>query len=132
MKTVIAAIIRKDRKVLLARRAPGQALAGKWEFPGGKLEPGESAGQCLARELREELGVDAKIGDYVAESTYSYEFGVIHLIAYEATVRTSEFRLRVHDALAWVEASRLHEYELPPADVPIAAYLRTKATGQEG
>lgn len=66
---VTAGIFVKDRCILLMRRAPGQSAAGGWEYPGGKIEPGESGEQCLRRELNEELCIDAEIGEKMAEST---------------------------------------------------------------
>lgn len=68
MKQVTAAVIEKDGRVLIAQRKTGDALAGKWEFPGGKLEPGETPEACLRRELREEFGVETEIGDFICSS----------------------------------------------------------------
>ena len=81
LKKVAAAIAIQDGKVLVARRAPGEKLAGMWEFPGGKVESHESVQQCIVRELAEELGVRASAGEILAETTYTYDGGAIHLIA---------------------------------------------------
>lgn len=120
---VTAAVIRERQTVLLARRAHGEKLAGLWEFPGGKLESGESLASCLQRELREELGVDSRIGEVLCESLYEYEGGAIRLIAMEATLATSNLRPCVHDMVEWVPLNELTQYDLAPADIPIAKWL---------
>ncbi len=79
--TVTAAILKKDNKILIAKRKEGH-LANKWEFPGGKLESNESPEECLKRELREEFGIDTKIGKLVATSIYEYPHIKIKLMAY--------------------------------------------------
>ena len=123
MKTVTAAVIRKNSSILLARRASGEKLEGKWEFPGGKLEPNESEPECLRRELHEEFGVEAQIGCYVAESIYEYDHGAIRLTAYEVEHISGELQPTVHDAIEWVPVEDLLNYDLAPADVPLAKHL---------
>lgn len=124
MKTVTAAVIFKDGYVLATRRGPGQSLAGNWEFPGGKVEPGETLAQCLARELKEELGLDVSVGDVIAESEYQYDHGAIRLIALKTEIVAGTLSLTVHDRAEWVLPSRLEELQLAPADIPIARVLR--------
>lgn len=123
MKVVAAAIIRREGRILVARRAVGQSLAGMWEFPGGKLEPTETPQTCIVRELREELGVEATAGEVVAESVFEYPGGVIRLIGVEVELETCDFRLTVHDAFEWFEPAQLLTIALAPADVPIAEEL---------
>lgn len=120
MKKVAAAVAIQDGKVLVTRRAPGEKLAGMWEFPGGKLEPDESVQQCIVRELSEELGVVATAGKVVTETVYAYEGGTIHLIAVEVILLDTRLRLSVHDAFKWVPPEGLLEMDLAPADIPIA------------
>lgn len=127
MKRVTAAVIERHGQYLIARRAPGQSHAGRWEFPGGKIEPGESAEECLERELAEEFGVQVRAGKFLIASTHTYPGGAIELLAYETTVISGEFDLRVHDRIAWVHPSEILRYDLLPADVPIAQLLRRKA-----
>lgn len=123
MKLVAAAIAINDGLVLLARRAAGQSQAGYWEFPGGKLEPGETVQDCIVRELIEELGVHCHAREVLAESIYEYPGGVIKLIAVEVLLRSHDFRLSVHDAIRWVAPNALLDMNLAPADIPIAAEL---------
>lgn len=120
MKIVAAALIFDGPNVLIARRAPGQNLAGFWEFPGGKLERGETLQSCLSRELDEELGLQCEVLDIFAMSEHYYEGGSIQLIALEAKILSGEIRLTVHDEVAWVHFGELLSFELPPADIPIA------------
>jgi len=123
LKTVTAAIIEKDGQVMIARRKIGEKLAGFWEFPGGKVEPGETLQYCLARELKEELGLETEIGAVLAEADYHYGHGSIRLIAMQARVLAGVPTLTVHDRVEWVDPGALGHYELAPADMQIAARL---------
>jgi 8-oxo-dGTP diphosphatase len=123
-KVVTAAISRKQGRVLIARRGPGEKLAGFWEFPGGKVEVGETAEDSLARELFEELGIVARIGEIVGESSYQYEHGSFRLIAFMVDNIEGELRSKVHDRLEWAKIDDLTSYGLLPADVPIAETLK--------
>lgn len=128
VKIVTAAILRDQQgRVFLCRRAPGQKNAGDWEFPGGKLEEGESLPQGLERELREELGIETRAGKVIAESEYHYGHGAIRLVALETEWLSGEMHPIVHDQLEWVEPSRLAAYALSPADVPIAKFIHSMA-----
>lgn len=124
MTTVIAAIIVQDDKVLIAQRAEGQKLAGKWEFPGGKIEEGETPEECLKREIKEELDIDIEVDEYFGESIYPYETGPIRLVAYKARLLGGECRLNVHSRVAWVSPRDLAGYDFAPADVPFVDKLR--------
>jgi len=119
MKKVAAAVIEKDGKILVAQRKGG-ALAGKWEFPGGKLEPGETPEQCLARELREEFDIEARIGAFICASRFEYKHISIELLAYRAAHVSGEFRLNDHARIAWVAPAELRGYDLSSADIPVA------------
>lgn len=123
MKVVAAAIALREGEVLLARRAPGQSLEGYWEFPGGKVEDGESLQECLVREIYEELNVTAIVGEVYAESIYHYTKGSIRLVGLLTDIPHAHYELTVHDQIEWVSVSRLAMYELAPADIPIAEKL---------
>ena len=120
MKKVAAAIIFNKGKILVTRRAPGEKLAGYWEFPGGKLEGNETPQECIVRELREELGLHSAAGDVIASSVYEYTGGAIELIAVECTVRNYEISLSVHDAYDYIKPEALLDIRLAPADIDIA------------
>ncbi len=123
---VTAAIIRREGRILLLRRAPGQKHAGMWEFPGGKTEPGETPQACLERELAEELGIIGKTGAHLMDSPYDYPGGSINLRAYEFDWQERDMELRVHDAAAWCLPAELAGYALTPADIPVAERLRAE------
>jgi 8-oxo-dGTP diphosphatase len=120
---IAAGIIIRGERVLVTRRAKGQKLEGKWEFPGGKLEPGESPQACIVRELDEELGVSVEAGPVLTSAIYSYPGGVINLIAVEVRAACEDLRLTVHDAAEWVTTAELMKLELAPADIPIAEHI---------
>ncbi|NLW35597.1 MAG: (deoxy)nucleoside triphosphate pyrophosphohydrolase [Syntrophorhabdus aromaticivorans] len=123
-KIVTAAVIEKDGHILIAKRKQGKLHAGKWEFPGGTLEEGETCEQCLKREVQEELAVTAEIGDLVCVSEYSYAPDwTIRLLAYRATVISGIFSLNDHEEMRWVKPADLFEYNFPEADWPIVEKL---------
>jgi 8-oxo-dGTP diphosphatase len=121
---VMAAVITDARgRILLARRTEGRDLAGRWEFPGGKREPGESPEDALVRELREELGIEAQVGEHVISVPQQYpdkrlKLEVRHLTGWKGTPRGHEGQ-----ALAWVVPDKLMRYAMPPADRPVVAAL---------
>jgi len=123
MKIVTAAIIQEKNKLLLARRAPNEKLAGLWEFPGGKLEKNETLQACLERELQEEFGVITKSGKELTSSIYTYKHGSFKIVALESKIISGNLELRVHDQIQWVAIDKLLEIQLLPADIAIANYL---------
>lgn len=127
MKVVTAGVwIRDNEKVFLVRRGPAESLAGHWEFPGGKVELGESDEECLARELKEELAIDVTVGNLLGESHYIYEHGEFLIRAYAVCCSSQEYSLSVHDLAEWVRFEELLNYSLAPADIPIAEGLIEK------
>lgn len=118
-----AAVIRDGEKVLLAQRKPGDPLAGKWEFPGGKIETGETTEECLMRELFEELGITVRIGRIIAVSPWDYPHVSIELIAFKAEILSGVPTPTDHAAVAWVRQEEVSSWDLAPADVPIAEAL---------
>lgn len=123
MITVTAAVIEKDNKVLCARRKPGLHLEGHWEFPGGKIEQGESPEQCLQRELNEEFGITSQIGDYIGKSVYHYDEKSITLLAYFAKHISGTFQLIEHDEICWCTLDKLLNRKWAPADIPLIHLL---------
>jgi len=123
MKLVTAAIIQNEDKYFIARRGPSEKLSGYWEFPGGKVEDGESLSDCLQRELKEELGISSKIGAILITTDYVYEHGHIQLVAMAAEIVGGEFNLTVHDQYDWLSPSEILKLNLAPADVPVAKFL---------
>ena len=124
MKTVTAAILVHEGKILIARRGVEDKLAGKWEFPGGTVEPGETPEFCLRRELREEFNMEIEVGLFVGESIYHYGHGSIRLLAFLSRWCGGELICRVHDGYAWVHVPELQDYDFSPADVPFVKRLR--------
>jgi 8-oxo-dGTP diphosphatase len=125
---VAAAVIRDDAgRVLIARRRTGKAFAHKWEFPGGKIEEGETPEQCLVRELREEFDIEADVGAHVASSQAQYAELTIELHAYATRYLRGHFQLTDHDAVAWVAPDVLTQYEMPEPDVPIVEAVLARA-----
>ncbi|MGY3211941.1 (deoxy)nucleoside triphosphate pyrophosphohydrolase [Mucilaginibacter sp. HD30] len=123
MIPVTAAVIYKDEHVLIARRGPEKHLAGYWEFPGGKIELGETPEACLLREIEEELGIHIQVDDFLMESIYDYGHKTVSLKAYRCTYLHGGITLSDHDDVHWVLPERLSEYRLAPADIPFIATL---------
>lgn len=121
---VTAALIWQDGKVLLARRSPGEKHAGGWEFPGGKQENDESKEDCLKRELREELGIEAEIGERFVDVSYEYPDGMIFLSAYHVVGFSGEISLHVHDKLVFLDPGKIQAEDILPADREIADQLK--------
>jgi 8-oxo-dGTP diphosphatase len=123
-KIVIAAVIEKDGRILIAKRKRGKQHPGKWEFPGGTLEEGETHEQCLKRELQEELAIPAEVGELVCTSEYRYTPDyTIRLLAYRTTVTSDNFILNDHEEVRWVKPTELADYDFPEADKPIVEKL---------
>jgi 8-oxo-dGTP diphosphatase len=122
MIEVTAAIIEKEGKYLIARRRGGN-FDKRWEFPGGKIEKGETPEECLSRELEEELEIKVKIGNFFWESTYDYGHKKIRLIGYSCEYVSGEFALNVHDRVKWVYPIELRDYDFLEADLPFVERL---------
>ena len=121
-----AALVDADGRVLICQRPPGKALAGLWEFPGGKVEPGETPEACLIRELDEELGIAVTHACLAPFVFASHGYESFHLLMPLYLIRRWEGRVtaREHAALAWVTPGRMGDYPMPPADAPLVAWLR--------
>jgi len=120
------ALVDQDGRVLIAQRPEGKQLAGLWEFPGGKVEPGETPEACLIRELREELSIEVTEACLAPFVFTSHGYDSFHLMMplwlcrrWSGVVQAIE-----HQAVAWVKPNRLPDYPMPPADEPLVAWLR--------
>jgi 8-oxo-dGTP diphosphatase len=121
---VAAAVVVREGRVLLTRRKEGQHLAGIWEFPGGKLEEGESPEAAVVRECREECGIEVEVSDILDVTHHRYPEKDLLLLFYLCSLRAGEVQhLHVADH-AWVAPSALEEYPLPPADARVVARIR--------
>lgn len=121
---VTAAILEKDGKILIAKRKTGDKLfAGLWEFPGGKVEEGETPEECMARELKEELEIEVEVGELITSNKHKYPHGIFELLAYRVKHVSGEMVLNDHEEIKWVTADEMSNYEFPPADLPIIKEL---------
>ncbi len=129
MKTVLVsavALVDADGRVLLAQRPEGKMMAGLWEFPGGKVEPGETPERALIRELQEELGVDTWQSCLAPLTFASHAYGDFHLLMPLFICRKWQGipQPREGQALKWVRATELRKYPMPPADIPLIPILQ--------
>jgi 8-oxo-dGTP diphosphatase len=125
MKSVTAAILVKNEKILIAKRRSTDKLGNKWEFPGGKIESGETPEKCLKREMMEEFEIEVSIGQYLGESIYRYEHGSIRLLAYRAYWERGDISTNAHDDFKWVSLDQLEKYDFLPADLPFVEKLKS-------
>ncbi|MDO7867632.1 (deoxy)nucleoside triphosphate pyrophosphohydrolase [Nocardioides jiangxiensis] len=132
---VVGAVIVRDGLVLCARRGPG-SQAGLWEFPGGKVEAGESPTEALAREVREELGCAVTVGDEVTTTTHAYEAVTVTLTTYWCSLAATPDATHAtvlepipheHAELAWLAPAELDRLAWAPADIPAVELVRTRA-----
>jgi 8-oxo-dGTP diphosphatase len=121
-----AALVDRDNRVLLAQRPAGKSLAGLWEFPGGKVEAGETPEEALVRELAEELGIEVCLTCLAPFTFASHTYEKFHLLMPLYLCRNWEGELtpREGQAIAWVRPARLRDYQMPPADAPLIPFLQ--------
>jgi 8-oxo-dGTP diphosphatase len=121
------ALVDADGRVLIAQRPPGRAMAGLWEFPGGKVEAGETPEASLIRELNEELGIVVNEACLAPLTFASHRYADFHLLMPLYVCRRWEGLVRAQEGqeLAWVRPNRLKDYPMPPADVPLISHLTT-------
>ena len=129
---VVCAIIEREGLFLIARRTEGRHLALKWEFPGGKVELGESEVEGLHRELFEELGVRVEVVERLTPVEYSYPERSLRLIAFRCRIVEGEPVANDHEELRWIGIDEASSYDFPEADIPILAEYRMKISPSAG
>ncbi len=121
---VVAALIWRDDHLLICRRPEGGALAGQWEFPGGKIDPGETPEEALARELREELGVETRVGERIFEHVHAYTpERIAHLLFFRVQITAGKPQRFEHQDMRWVAPSALPAFDFVAGDGPIIEKL---------
>lgn len=124
MIIVVAALIKKDNKVLIAKRSTGdENVFGKWEFPGGKVEKNETEKEAVEREILEEFEMNIKAIRFITNNIYKYPKKTVDLRLYECKYLNGDFKLHDHSEYAWVEINKLLDYDLAKADIPLAKYI---------
>lgn len=123
MLHVTCAIIKQDNTILICQRSAKMKLPLKWEFPGGKIEPGESKEECLIREIKEELGIDINVGRALSMVEYHYPEFAICLYPFECKLVDGELDLSEHAQAIWVGKAELLNYDWAAADLPIVQAL---------
>lgn len=121
---VVGAVIVRDGEILCAQRGSAGALPGMWEFPGGKIEPGETAREALEREIREELRCDVEVGEQIESTRYEYDFGFVTLTTFYCRLTSGTPSLTEHAEVRWLKPADLDTVEWAPADVPAVARIR--------
>jgi mutator protein MutT len=122
---VAAALICKDDRLLITQRRPEDHLPNLWEFPGGKVEAGETFENCLVREIREELGIEISVGKLVEDLTHSYPEKTVRLRFFECRLVAGDPKPIHCQALRWVARQELRNYEFPAADAKLIERLST-------
>ena len=121
---VVAALILRDNKVLIAKRSTGDPnVFGKWEFPGGKVEPNEDEKHAIEREIKEEFELEIKANNFIVNNVCEYPKKTVDLRLYSCDYIAGEFKLHDHSEYTWVERNKLLKYDLAPADIPLAKYV---------
>lgn len=121
---VVAALIEKDNKCLIAKRATGDKnMIGKWEFPGGKVEDNEDEFHAIEREIKEEFELDIKAVKYITNNVCEYSDKIVDLRLYQCNYTSGTFKLHDHYEYKWVNKDELLNYDLCPADIELAKFI---------
>ena len=121
---VVAGAIISEKKVFAAQRGASGKTAFKWEFPGGKINPGETPEQALARELMEELSIQVKVGELIYQVIDEYEDVILHIDTYKCTLISGTPTLSEHINMAWSDKNELDKLEFSPADDPVLVKIK--------
>lgn len=128
MMRVVAGVVINSGQVMIARRLARLRMGGLWEFPGGKVEPGESDQVALVRELREELNILVEVHEFLGQSIHDDGRGPVTLVAYRCTHVSGEVVLQDHDAVRYVYPHEFEQFEFAPADVPLLEPISERAS----
>jgi len=123
---VVGAVIIEEGKILCAQRGKNMSLPLLWEFPGGKIEKGESPNEALQREIKEEMLCEIEIGDQVEHTIYEYDFGIVHLTTFRCKIIKGTPILTEHEAIKWLTPHELPLLDWAPADIPAIEKLSKK------
>ena len=129
---VTAAVIERGGKVLIARRKKSDRFEGRWEFPGGKIEAGESPEECLRRELREEMGVEVETEEFLCSVSFKTSGLSIELMAFRTGLLAGDVQCRDHDEVRWVEPERLGDFDLAEPDRLVVATVFPRGRRNKG
>lgn len=121
---VVGAVIKHEGRILCAQRGPTGSLPGMWEFPGGKIEPGETPREALEREISEELRCLVTVGDRVTTTDHEYDFGIVSLTTFYCDLISGAPALTEHKEVRWLPPSELGSLTWAPADVPAVQLIR--------
>ncbi len=124
--TLLQLLLEKDGKIFCAQRPEGKSLGGFWEFPGGKLEAGESPEQALIREIQEELNSEIEIISFVNEASYDYDFGTVVMKTFHAKLLSGKLELLEHQNSTWLAPHELKSLNWAPVDRPAVELLTKK------
>ena len=125
MITVVAALIMKDDKILIARRSTGdERLLGKWEFPGGKVVSGENECQAIEREIKEEFELNIHAKSFLTNNVFHYPTKTVDLRLYSCEYVSGNFKLHDHSEYKYIDKNELLKYDLAPADIPLAQFVK--------
>lgn len=125
---VVGAVIEDEHNNILCAQRPGNKnLALKWEFPGGKIETGETPVEALKRELVEEMTLDISIGEKITTTEYEYDFGIVELTTYYAKILKGEIQLLEHVQMKWVNPEKIEKLDWAPADIPAIEIIKRKS-----
>ena len=118
IRVVGAVIVNDDDEILCAQRPEGKNLALKWEFPGGKIEKGETETEALVRELDEEMECRIDVLDKITTTVYEYDFGIVELTTYYAKILSGEIKMLEHVDMKWMNRENIDALDWAPADIP--------------